>query len=239
MLRYYRKVLIDLKTQINELSRDLDNHELLFKLQCSLIKRITNTEKKIIVHKVTRDSLKPKLIEKGLSKRISKAVIHRISALDRRIGQFQWMLYIYRSFGDAIAFLYLDKWNIKPLLYDRSTAQVKQDSGYLTAKEGLINEFVLVLDAKKNNVPALLCDLTNSIRYGDVCLLGSSVPELLEVKSSYNKNRRVNRQLLELTKVQDYLLNDEGYDVRGAAFCQRVTIRTPERNYIDQLNMCV
>jgi len=239
MLRYYRKVLIDLKTQINELSRDLDNHELLFKLQCSLIKRITNTEKKIIVHKVTRDSLKPKLIEKGLSKRISKAVIHRISALDRRIGQFQWMLYIYRSFGDAIAFLYLDKWNIKPLLYDRSTAQVKQDSGYLTAKEGLINEFVLVLDAKKNNVPALLCDLTNSIRYGDVCLLGSSVPELLEVKSSYNKNRRVNRQLLELTKVQDYLLNDEGYDVRGAAFCQRVTIRTPERNYIDQLNMCI
>ena len=239
MLGYYRKAIIDLKTQINELSRALDDHELLFQLQCSLIKRIIKTERKIITHKVTRDSLKPKLIEKGLSRRTSRALTHRISALDRRIEQFQWMLYIYRSFGDAIAFLYLDKWNIKPLLYDQSTAKVKQDSGNLTAKTGLINEFALVLDAKRNNVPALLTDLTNSIRYGDVCLLGSSVPELLEVKSSHNKNSRVNRQLSELTKVQDYLLNDEGYDVRGAAFCQRIDIRTTERNHIDQLNMCI
>jgi hypothetical protein len=239
MLAYYRKAIIDLKTQINELSRAPDNHELLFQLQCSLIKRVVNTERKIITHKVRRNLLKPKLIEKGLSRRTARDLTHRISALDRRIGQFQWMLYIYRSFGDAIAFLYLDKWNIKPLLYDQSTAKVKQDSGYLTAKKGLINEIALILDAKKNNVPALLTDLTNSIRYGDVCLLGSSVPELLEVKSSHNKNSRINRQLSELTKVQDYLLNDEGYDIRGAAFCQRVNIRIPERNYIDQLNMCI
>jgi len=239
MLRHYRKTIIDLKTQINELSRALDDHELLFQLQCSLIKRIVNTERKIIKRKITRDSLKPKLAEKGRSRRSSRALTHRISRLDRRIGHFKWMLYIYRSFGDATAFLYLDKWNIKPLLYDQSTAKVKQDSGYLTAKKGLINELALVLDAKKNNVPALLTDLTNSIWYGDVCLLGSSVPELLEVKSSHNKNSRVNRQLLELTKVQDYLLNDEGYDVRGAAFCQRVAIRINERNHIDQLNMCI
>jgi hypothetical protein len=136
MLAYYHKAIIELKTQINELSRAPDNHELLFQLQCSLIKRVVNTERKIITHKVRRNLLKPKLIEKGLSRKTARALTHRISALDRRIGQFQWMLYIYRSFGDAIAFLYLDKWNIKPLLYDQSTAKVKQDSGYLTAKRG-------------------------------------------------------------------------------------------------------
>jgi len=239
MIGYYRKAIIDLKSQINELSKDMSNHELLLHIQLSLLKGILNAERKITALKTERKSLIVKRIRRGLSRRSSQALKYRISALDRRITQYQWLRYLYRSFGDAIAFLYLDKWSIKPLLYDDSTAAVKQESGHLTAKQGLPAELGLILDAKRHKVPALLTDLTNSIRYGDVCLLGGSVPELLEVKSSHNRNRRTTRQLSRLANVQSYLKNDEGYNVRGAAFCQRVNIRTPERNYVDQLNLSI
>jgi len=37
--------------------------------------------------------------------------------------------------------------------------------------------------AMKHNVPALLADLTNSVRHGDICLMGGSDPYLLEVKA--------------------------------------------------------
>ena len=49
-----------------------------------------------------------------------------------------------------------------------------------------MNELVLLDSALKHNVPALLVDLTNTIRHGDVCLMGESDPYLIEAKASKN-----------------------------------------------------
>lgn len=45
-----------------------------------------------------------------------------------------------------------------------------------------------------NKVPALLHDITMSIRHGDVSLLGKDEPFIIEMKSSSNTNKRVERQ---------------------------------------------
>jgi hypothetical protein len=39
-------------------------------------------------------------------------------------------------------------------------------------------------------VPALLVDLTNTIRHGDICLMGESDPCLIEMKASKNLDSR-------------------------------------------------
>jgi len=100
----------------------------------------------------------------------------------------------------------------------------------------LTNEIALVIDAMKKGVPAVLADITNTIRHGDVCLLGGSDRYLLEVKSSTNQNERVSRQNENIQKVHDYLAKDEGHDIRGAPFLRRVAIHKEEINYTKEFN---
>ena len=62
--------------------------------------------------------------------------------------------------------------------------------------------------ACKAGVPTLLNDITMSMRHGDVCLLGEGAPVLVEVKSSQNKNDRVERQKNNLNRLAEFLAED-------------------------------
>ena len=77
---------------------------------------------------------------------------------------------------------------------------LNKNQGLLEARKGIARELSLVLEAKNNNVPAMLTDITNTIRHGDVCLLGASDPYVIEVKSSKNSNKRVKKQIEALKK---------------------------------------
>lgn len=236
MLGYYKKHVLSLKGMINRLQENRDNLDLLREIQLRLIKRIILTERKIRTHKGRVTQLRSTLRKNRVSKEQALEVKKKRAFLEERIRQLQWLLYVWRAFGDALAFTYLDKWSVKPLLYNDKTPDVKQSSGFLDGKVGLPVEFSLVLDALTHRVPALLTDLTNSIRHGDVCLCGESVPYLLEVKSSSNLGARTERQASSLHNIQQYLQTDEGKDVRGAPYCKRVDIQTPEVNHLGLLN---
>ena len=53
------------------------------------------------------------------------------------------MLFIWRCFGDGIAFLYIDKYALKHMLYDSTDYSVKQQAGALSGKVGFRLEWRL------------------------------------------------------------------------------------------------
>lgn len=69
--------------------------------------------------------------------------------------------------------------------------------------------------ALQQNVPALLVDLTNTLRHGDVCLMGRPILQLIEVKASAGLDRRGRRQRRDIEKLQSFFDSDEAHDLRG------------------------
>ena len=60
----------------------------------------------------------------------------------------------------------------------------------------------------KKKFPVVLSDITNVIRHGDICFLGSNDPFPFEVKSSSNANKRVERQKEKLNELLKFFQTD-------------------------------
>ncbi len=239
MLGYYKRHIFALADKVSKLNADLADLDLLIETQLYILKRILASEKRKSHYKNEHVALKSQLRKHQLPKAKTATLKQKADHIHRCADHCQWLLYVWRCFGDAIAFSYLDKWAIKPFLYNDTTPNVKQTAGHVSGKEGLYHELALILDAKKKGVPALLNDLTNSIRHGDVCLLGAGDPYVIEVKSSNNANKRTERQSKSIKNIHDYLENDGGENVRGAPYCIRMEIPVPEENYIDLINQMI
>ncbi len=239
MIGYYKKHVFALADRLSRLSDNTSDLDLLIETQLYILKRIVITEKKKSWYKAQGAILRERLRRERLPKEQAALLKLRKEQTQKRLEDCRWLLWVWRCFGDAIAFTYLDKWAIKPFLYETRTPSAKQTAGHITDKEGLYHEFAVVLDAKKHGVPALLTDLTNTIRHGDVCLLGASDPYVVEVKSSSNTNQRVARQTASIAEIHSYLENDFAENVRGMPHCRRIELPMPEVNYIDLLNQTV
>ena len=94
----------------------------------------------------------------------------RSSYLKNRIEGLRQCAYVWRCFGDAIAFTYIDKFALKQCFYDTNRPVEKKDAGFIADKTGLAREIYFLETALKEKIPALLADLTNTIRHGDICL---------------------------------------------------------------------
>ena len=213
--------------------------QLLLSLQGELLRRISHTEARIAEFRSRWQASRTQIRGGRLPKRDTVRLKQKLAATGKRLKQFQWLLFVWRCFGDGIAFTYLDKWAMKPLLYNVQNPCAKEKAGNILGKEGLKSEIALLREAIKFGVPTLLTDLTNSIRHGDLCLLSGSDPHLLEVKSSKNSNQRVSRQIDSISSIHSYLAADEAFNVRGTPHIRRVELAIPERNYLDQLDASI
>lgn len=166
-----------------------------------------------------------------LPKQEANATKVTIHTLDARIKHYQWILNVWRSFGDGITFIYLDKWAVKPLLYNTNNSEFKKSAGSILGKSGLKNELLILLGILSKGVPALLADITNCIRHGDICLLHCSDPILVEVKSSKNTSARIDRQIESIKSIHDYHATDEAKNIRGMDLVNRVALSTSEVHY--------
>jgi hypothetical protein len=236
MIKNNKRHIYALGERIEKLKNDSNNYDLLIETQVYILKRILVTEKRKTKCRMDIAKLKRQLRRDRLPKDKAAAIKKQISCLELKIEQYQWLLYIWRCFGDAIAYIYMDKWAIKPFMYNASDTNIKQTAGYISGKKGLYHEFAVVLDAKKHNVPALLNDLTNTFRHGDVCLMGESDPYVIEVKSSENRNKRNERQYDSIATIHNYLKNDGAAYVRGMPNCVRLPVSVTEVNYISLVN---
>lgn len=227
MLGYRKRAFARAHSLLRSLQTNQDDFVALKQLQVLLIQEIMRAEARI---RELKDELKS--LDAASEQR-------RLRALSDRIEKVRDVMFIWKSFGDGIAFTYLGKFALKQTFYRTDRYLEKQSAGFISGKEGLANELGLLLEALKHNVPAVLTDLTNTIRYGDICLLGASDPVLWEVKSSKSGGGRSRRQKASLDELNDFLKTDRADNFRGMPNVRRQAIDLPERDYTEQLNECI
>ncbi len=240
--KLHDSVVFDLKKDLVKLEGNLKNTDLLLSFQFKIIRNIIRSERMIKGLKSFLGELKATKRKGGLKKEQSKLIKENIKSVEQAIDDVKFKIYIFKMFGDSVAFLYLDKFDIKHFFYNVVDYSPKESAGYMGGKDGLKEEWELVKKACKAGVPTLLNDITMSMRHGDVCLLGEGAPVLVEVKSSQNKNNRVERQKNNLNRLAEFLAEDKAEDFRGMPLVLRKELCfsevTYKKEFNEHLNVC-
>ena len=149
------------------------------------MKKITYVEGRIRKLKSSTKDLQKRLALQQhvrLSKVEAQVIKDKISYYQNKIDEYQLLLVIFRQIGDALAFIYFDKWDIKPLAF-------KQSPGFVS-KKGLKQEMTNLRRIFALGRVALMNDLTNCLRYGDISVPKDGKMIIFEVKSSNRTNGR-------------------------------------------------
>jgi hypothetical protein len=198
-----------------------------FELQTSVLRKILRLERRIrdLRTLVAAD----RVVLAGAGSRLSKAdamvLKNRIARHRSGIDRCRLALVLTRSVTDGLAFLVLPKWDIKPLSF-------KESAGFVSGKAGLgLERRVLRALAKKGEV-AIMNDLTNCVRYGDVTVPRNPAPLILEIKSGGTENPRARRQLAKAQEVAGYLTKDVSANWQGTGWTvSRRPLEHAERNH--------
>jgi len=208
-------------------------------LQEQLLATLMRIEKNVRRHRSELEEIRRYLsmgrevsIDKPEANRAKRAIaLHRT-----RIKEYQLLLVTFRGIGDGLAFTYLDKWDIKQLA-------LKERSGFISGKSGLKFELkILRLAFSLGNV-ALLNDLTNCLRHGDITILSKGRRLFVEAKSGRRQDTRAKRQESKLKDIVHYLTSgksDKFHAVGGhEGEFTRLPIHGPELNRRDELNSVI
>ena len=195
----------------------------LFELQKLLIAEITLAERRIQENKARCNTERGK----GWEYYENRTKGHRQS------------IYYWKAFGDAIAFLYCDRFALKHVYYNTQNLNVRQDSGFISGSAGFENEIDALRRLVEAGYPCVLCDLTNTIRYGDICIMVQSDPILIEVKSSGTRDRRRTRQLRNLKTLQEFFKTDASSGLRGFSSIYRIAVQNEPYSFEKDLNECI
>ena len=235
-----RKAFRKLCQIIRTIEADPDDIEMVKELNLRILKLVLDSEKAIARHKDAQKLLNTQLKTGRGDKKSSRALRTKLKRAKSYIKAQRDQTYIWKCFGDALAYIYLDTLSIKHAFYNTDDYEVKQDAGGLLGKKGMVAEVSLMLEAIDKNVPAVLCDITNTLRFGDVCLLGSSDPILIEVKTSSRLNQRGLRQQAKLNKLHDFMDTDSAEDFRGhPGPTKRISIEKEPRYNLEAFNECI
>lgn len=128
MLGYRKRSFARAHALLHTLRADLEDLATLRDLQKLLLREIIRAEEKIRELKTELTTMK------GTAE---SAAARRSAYLENRIEGFRQRAYIWRCFGDAIAFLYMDKFALKHCFYSTENTSAKQDAGFIMGKEGL------------------------------------------------------------------------------------------------------
>lgn len=216
-----RRSLKKLKKLIEQLRVDpFGRLDVLFRLQTLLAKYILRTEKGLRILKNERFRLS-KLRKDRPSREASALIKEREERIRRGVENGKHLLWIWRCFGDAIPFIYHDKHALKHMLYSIEDYSVKQSAGSLSGNFGRSLERDIMQEFCNRGIPAMLCDLTNTLRHGDVCVMVGADPFPIEVKSSKNQNARTARQADNLAALHAFFSENKASNFRGVERVER------------------
>lgn len=235
-----QKPFFEMVRLLRAIEADQDDFASVKALNLLILKEIIRAERKQDEHRAAYKELNRQLKTGRGSKEVSKALRTKIKRAAGFIDRYAKQIYVWKCCGDALAFLYLDKFAIKHAYYDTDRFAIKRDAGMIRDKQGLAGELTCLFSALEHQVPAVLSDITNTIRYGDVCLLGASDPVPIEVKSSPKQSSRGRRQAEKMEKLRSFLETDRAVGYRGApGETKRQAVTLPERTNVEALNKCV
>lgn len=239
MLGRYKARILRLAHSLRNLESDPDNLDALAALEGEIVRLIIKTEASTVrVRGVMRQATAE--LKRGRLPREETATLRKlIQDCKMRVGDFKRLKFVWKCFGDGIAFIYLDKYALKHMYYDTTNYVPKQDAGALSGKTGLKQERMIVRALKSKGIPAMLCDITNTLRHGDICVLIGPDPIPIEVKSSGHANDRVDRQVERIKALTSFLEKDEARNFRGIPHISRVELSQPEVTHLDALTRCI
>lgn len=212
---------------LRAIEQDRDDFVSLKNLQLLLIDEIKRAERRV------------RELKSEARQMATSATARKLKSLEKRTAAAQTLIFVWKCFGDGIAFIYLDKYALKHTYLSATNNNAKQTAGFLLDKSGFDSEWALLESAMSHGVPAVLADLTNTIRHGDLCLLGASDPYLIEVKSSKTRNSRAKRQKQDLQILQEFYENDHSNRLRGMGSVYREEHAIQEVGYGDALNEAI
>lgn len=235
MISRYRSLLIKLFSEVQRIHSDPFRFASEYlKLQEILITRITYVERQIRQRKTDIKALKRLLGSKtsGLNKSSSQIAKSRVTHYHAQIDEYQELLTILRWVGDALAFSFIDRWDIKPL------GLKKESAGFLSGKKGARRERRILRALFSYGFIAILNDLTNCLRYGDITVLDRNGRyHIAEVKSKKKLSERVERQMTEAEHILEYLSSDHTDRLYGLqANVQRVSAHAQPDYHTSQIN---
>lgn len=234
--RYQSEFLIAAE-KIYLLKNDPSNMELLLNIQRFLFRKIVSEEAKVKRIKRARARLNFVKKNRRLSKSDSKDLKGMIKGLDSRLRDRKALINTWKFFGDGIANIYQSEYSLKHFYYD-DDYNVKESAGDISGKEGFKQEWRILRAFIDNNLPAVLSDLTNIIRIGDVCALGLHEPFPLEIKKKLHSNpgSRVGRQIKQIEKLNSFFKDDFYPSYKNGFDAYRVAIKLDEIDYRDEIN---
>lgn len=131
-LSYHKRSLINLFDKLQLLRRNPTDVDLCRDIQELLLKKLSYVEKKVRRLKVQVKDYK-KGLSGGQSRRLTKGEAAEIKAAikecHRKIDEYQYLLRVLKSIGDGLAFIYINKWDIKPMSFKESPGAVSGKSG--------------------------------------------------------------------------------------------------------------
>lgn len=222
---------------LSKIRQDPDDLSTVLTLQRFLLRQIITAEHRVKRLKKARARMQA-LKRKGSTRERSTILKALASKAANRIQDLHQLIFLWKCFGDGIACVYQSSYSLKHLYFD-GEYEVKSDPGFMLGKTGFINEYRFLRRALAMSVPAILSDLTNVIRHGDVCLMGAADPLPWEIKSSTNTNMRVKKQQEQIRVLQEFFANDYAPNFRGLANAKRVEVSVPLVSYEDQINECL
>jgi hypothetical protein len=207
--------------QLAELRRQpYRKRRLALDIQERLIVGITRAERNIRRNKARAAILRRQLRTPGGNKEKSKLLKVRLGRAADAVEEQQAMVRLYRDIGDAIAFIYLDRYDLKQLSQN-------QPAGSLTGKTGNRLERSILRRLFADNRIAILNDLTSSLRRGDLTVvLKYRQFIVIEAKSGGGGNRaRQERQTKALADIHNYLATDHREWEGQTVIRQAVSVR--------------
>lgn len=207
MIWLYRKTVGRLIGDLRSLEEDPGNLLLLLGLQERLRATIIRGEKRIKTLKVRIGADKRLLRARRLPRGDARALKARIKRQYDALENYQAFLLALRAIGDAIAYCYFH-------CHDLRTLSVRENPGFISGKKGARLELKSLRMTIRQGSAAVLCDITNTLRYGDIAVPTGEAPLIIEVKSGHAVDPN-SPQLQKLKKVAEYLHTDKSDEVYG------------------------
>lgn len=225
---------------LRDIEADKSNLAAVKELNIGLVRQILGDEKCVKHYRSHGKELRRRLRNDRPSREGAALLRKQIATCDRIVGKYLDQLYIWRCIGDGLAYAYIDTFNMRQVLFETADYSVKPEAGFISGKDGFADELWWLIEAIKHGVPAVLSDITNSVRYGDVCLLGGPDPYPFEVKSHPSRrNQRGKRQAAKLAELQKFLEEDVAVDFRGSPYVRREATEMDSNCCIEQMNQCI
>jgi hypothetical protein len=169
-----------------------------------LIRRISRAEAAIRKVRASNQALKSMLAQRGNTREVAWVLKQQRDTGIKQVERQKELISVLRTIGDAIAFIYADRYDLKQFAFH-------EKPGFITGKRGARLERGILRRAFALGATVVLNDLTHTLRHGDITVfLPDGSLRMIEAKSGRSgKRSRTERQVEAAQSILSYIATDE------------------------------